>query len=895
VEHEQWKSPISSLVQILLTNKPPENIIQPLEIDQYIPTLISDNASTQLVLIFSSTLVEDLVRIGNDKQDVLLHEAVQLFTYKPIKLVFIACFQSNNDTLKKSALDSLIFWIQYISFAQHSTTLRYNDLNDIFKFLMIHLANYSIESDIFQTIVSIFIDIFEKNPGLFSIDLKNEFNDLISSDWPTQKINEYFRFEDFEGLENFVSLILSFLEMDQLKFCSSIFRHENSKLLTFLLNLTNLPLKPIIEESVSKKFIDFWCKISEIFNDEFDSISLLLKEDEQLIQEIKINSKNTFGEISKIYFNKISLSITRDPGFKSSASDFFSFREDLTELFDSIYSSVGFPLFENLTNNIVNNQDLDQIETSLFLLTALSYNFSNDTVANQVISVLEVLFKSGFLSNFNNLISSNSYDLTRDLYAKTMIRFLGAIGFFYQYESASGEYLNLVIDYLFNCLTAYPSQQAITSKIILQICDDCRVQLTSSISKFEPLLVEMIQNPSINTYTREKLINSISCIIQSIPNPPTQLNHVSKIIELIETSSQPYLAEASNNSLDAQKLEYLLSLFNSLLELAKGLQTPDEFEEKQPQLFRDIQRFYSQSPPFVIDIQQRVIKLIHIFAIEIDSLSSNSQINETATQIYKNGLLEDFGAFSFSSSATLQYAVEKLPRSTPLTYAFLLELLITVFNVGLRPKSLPHQQISNNDVTNVLRTFVIDKWNIIQEDPDLTQISMSLFSSIVQNRPGFFNNDPGSFEFIAKTSIALLYTKEKFIIKSVSKFWTGLLSAKRITAEELEVLRSFIETEIGAFLTYSVFNALIDAARSDIDLYGNIIVLLLAKHPLRFKDWTKEALNKINNDRVNSGLSELQDRELFLKKLLITRGSVRKCNDQIKEFWINANGLISYK
>lgn len=884
----EWINPLKPLVFMLISNQPPS--IDQLNIEVNLMQLVElsykDKTPIRLVLEFSSVLVEDLLKIGKDAEKGIIHEYIHSNVYEITKHLTVFTFESHDDDLILLGLENLSSWILYISFAHNNTAVRYKDLNNLLQYVVGLLQ--SPNEEISDKCSEIATEIFENDPLLMNYELRERFNSLIMSPWSLSKINEYVTNEDFDSLSNFASLIITFLEIDCIQLSSKLMKNEWNEFLKFLLNLTNFPLTPIIQETVSLKFIGFWCQIIEVFTDEMDMIENALNNDSGIIDEVNKNFEILLQELSMIYFRKIQLTVTSDSEFKQNRDAFLSFRGDTVEIFEMIHSKLA-SLFGTLISLILESSDINQIEASLYILTAICVNFTNNYEDDSTVIGVKHLFESNFLSKFNELTSKMPHSQA-ELYVKTSIRFLGSLEFFYTKNNTV--YLNSVIDYLFTCLKNHPEQEILISKTIMELCDNCRSLLVSSIPNFEPILVEMIRNPSINNYTREKFINSISCIIQSIPDPEAQENHVYHILELIEKTSEPALQKASQESLGKDESEYLISLFNSLHELGKGLSLPDDFEEDEPQLYNQFCTFYKNSNN---RIQDKLVRLVNLFAIEIPSLAKNLEVNEKACLIFKVGLLEEFGPFAFTNNVVLQFALSKKSQGISFQIrTYLLELLTTLINTGLHSKVDSSNILSQDDVTNIVEHFIVQDYQKISEDPDLLQLALNMLTQVLVHKPAFLLHNENSIRFSIETALSLLYSHEKFVIKAASKFWTTFLSARKTTRDDSLLIQQIVESELGQTLTFKTFEALIDAARSDVDTYSSIIVILFAKYQLKFKDWLRNALIQIDEQRISNGKKPIHEKELFVKKLMVTRASTRKCNELIKDFWITTNGLVSF-
>jgi hypothetical protein len=831
------------------------------------------------MLSFASILVEDFMK-ESSKEDVQIHQRIEDDIFPLVKNIIIWSLQTTNDSMKLSAIECLNTWFQYISYVQACTVIRYRDLNDIWTYLLLVLQTS--DDELFFSCMELITEIFENNPLVMNHELRTRFDMLISSEWSTQKINRFMSDEEFETLQNFASMIISFLEIDMLRLVSKLFSNSEQARLRFLLNLTDFPLLPVVEENVSKGFIEFWSQILDIFTDDLESLEAATKGDQNLWNEIQNNSKALFQELSMIYFKKVQYQVRSHNEYNHNVKEFNSFRMDVGDLFDLLYSQLGPSLYIGLSSTIVTSTDINEIEASFFLLTTLSSNFSDESVNDELVATVQKLFEIKFLSKLNVILTGQTGS---DLYARFSIKFLGEINFFY--KKSDSAYLNSVIDYLFTCLKSYPTLRLIISKTIMDICDSCRTQLVSSISSFEPILAEVIANATIDTYTREKVVHSVSCIIQSMPDPGAQENYTYNILDIIEKTSQPYLEKAANQQLDERELQYVISLLTCIQEIAKGLQLPDYFEEENEELYNEFKEFWVLNNA---RIQSKLHHMIRLFALDIEPLSKNSEIAERAILIYKIGLLENFGPFAFSYTDVLEFAVSKLGNcDLGKTLPYIFELLITLLNCRLSNKD--RQTLSDGQVTGIINTFVESNLTMIRGDPDLVQLVVSMFTSIVSGRPSYLIQMPDAFRFIVKMALDLLSSREKFVIKAVSRFWVGFLSPKKITQEQDLTWRLMVEQEIGEILTYHTFSGLFDTTRTSVDIYSAIIIILVSKYQLRFKDWATQSLERLDRERKALGKRGLDNREVLLRKVLLTRGSTKKCQELLKTFWKEINGL----
>ncbi|ONH67317.1 Transportin-3 [Cyberlindnera fabianii] len=880
-----WKTPICALAYILSTNSAPA-LDQEVDLNQVLPSLLQDNTSNSLLLDFGSGLVQDHTNEYSLKStkspQATIHDRIFNDIYPIIKHIIIFNLESGNEDMKLSALQSMSVWFQYVSFVEHNSQVRYTDINDLFERVL--ALFHSSEDEVQMKCIEFLTLLFEENPFLMNHPLRYKFQQMIPTEWTMGVINKFMQEEDYESLNKFSLLIAKYLESDELTMTMRLLGEDNDHFLQFLLNLTNFPLKPIVEEQISKNMVDFWARVVDVFTQDRDSINARVKGDPVALDNIIAKSRTLFGELTRIYFDKISLSVINSPGFKDVEQEFARFRENVADIFDNLFTEVGDSLYDGLTSAIASSNDLNQIETSFFLLTNISGSMTEST--SQTLASIDKIFEANFMNRYSELISHHN---ATDVHVKYSIKFLGELEFFY--KKRDQKYVNAVVEYLFTCLKRYPSLELLISRTIMNICDSCRDKLVTSIPLLEPMLLEVVNNPSINSYTREKFINSMGCIIQSMPDPSSQEAYIYNLLVMIENTSQPYLQKAAQNQLTGDELANVNTLFALILELTKGVATPDDMYLDHETEFASLMQYWRSGNS--TRIHHKVMDLLKVFTLDTDMLAYDNDLTRTAVSILQTGLLEDFGPFALPYNSIMEYAMQKMHRcNLEKSYQYLLDLVSSLLNCGLRKKKHSDSQLTDQEVAGLLKTFAADQFGFIQQDPDLLQGCVELFTAVVTHRIGFLMREIETMRFMISTALPLLMSKEKFVIKSVCKFWQKFLgSYSKTTQEEEVVLRNFIEQDIGLSLVENLFRGVLDCARSDLEQYGLVLVFLVVKHQLHLKQWLNVTLDKLNAERISLGKHDLNTKDVFIKKILVTRGTARLVNDALKKFWQESNGL----
>lgn len=851
----------------------------------------------RLLLDFCDIMTSDFIKMGKlDNESSQIHETVHSEIYPTFTRLVLKCLsphlKNGESSLVLAGISSISLWFQYIKTIVESFTLvRYRSFGEDLLWPLIGLLQTEdgvLPDEVFIAITMFFSDVFEEKSNTLDPASKEELNRMIrNTEWCSSKFNKFYyhQEEDSDLAENFIDFIIKFFEMmDLKKFVKYNLIDLPSPVIQFLLSTSSMEGPVIIHDRISRKLIDFWCEVLEVFTDEFDAFQSEL-EDPQLLEQLDSNFKNLAWSISKIYYSKIQLSVMTNDSYDEYKEEIQSFRNDTMELFDIIFSVVGPALIEVMVQHgLLNNSgplDVDNMEAGLFILNSLCSNFSNE-VDERVINSLDLLFHGNFISSYNNTTSNLSGEHT-----KTCVKFLATISFFYK-SNANKQYLFSVMDYLLSLIRSKSSQELIISRAILDICNECRHQFIDSMERFELVMVDILPYAKVANFTREKIINGISFIVQSMKDPSLQEQYVYNLVKHI---SGMIMLEFEKSQQNPETLDYITSLLGSIVSIGKGLSLPDDFKETESETYQRFLDYYSKS----YKVQEELVTL----TINLDHFLFKDGFQQILL-ILKVGLMDDFGPFVFRSEDIINFTSQRINMlgNDETLLKSMLELINRLVVCRMRSSGsvLVHPPLNPGTVTGIIRLYIMNKIEVIREDPSLLIASFNILTSIVTIDPTYImqEEDIEVTRFIADLALKCLDSKEKFLIKSVCKFWTTLTLMKSTkSVQQQSQVKQVIEF-MGLEYTYKVFDSAFKAARSDLEQYGNIVVALISKFQLVFTQWAKLALDRIHEERLNNGDNGLENREVFLKKLLLTRGLSKKTNAILKEYWITTNGLVAF-
>ncbi|KAG0684538.1 hypothetical protein C6P42_001680 [Pichia californica] len=827
-------------------------------------------------------------------------------------------------------LDCLQSWMLYITKIEFDYSLNKIDLNSYFNLIINFMINYNdIDS------LNLISEVYDLNPSLFNYNNKFQLDSILFSNWTINfiKLNEN-NFENLSKLSRFITL---FLNSDLLNLASKIIDKSFDYKFEFLLNLTNFNGNPIIDETFSVDLLDFWILFTECFINDIDNIYLLLKNDNNKIIELNEKSQDYFENLSQIYWEKCHILDFNNNSDNDDADDlqdiedqFINFRRDISELFETLFSISRIKIFNNLTNSIINNlstttnlsiNQIKNIETSLYLLTSISSILTENGILPEFLNDMNLLFKSKFLEKILLIENNNNNENQYNKYLiKNSIKFLSEINWFYENNEIGKFYINEVLIYLFQNLNNN-NYQDLSSKAILMITDSCRYKIINLLDDFENAAKLMIINKfNVEINVRSRIIRSYANILQTIENFELQSNKISNFLNLIynESINAFKIIELNKgNSIILQDINnFLYSMISSLVGLAKGLKLPNDWEdyyEENPNKVKEIYNYWRFNDKFKIN--ELCLKLILLYSFpnefNFNFNFKNKFFFEQILNFFKCGLTEAFpGPFVIKEDLIIEYILKcckyfqqiNIKNNNELFSSInkiieLYGLVINSYHISMTISKITNIQFDIIDLKMdiIINEIFFKQFNEIMIDPDLIQSIFTLFSNIISKYPNDLLKNKEIIK-ILKISIDQIFinNQQRFIIISISKLWCNLIYLRKGKIEDIKKINEIlINKEIGQYLVYNLMKGFINTSRSNIEFFIDIIRALTSKFSKYLSNWIIKSFEKINFENFNNKIIKIEDINLFIKQLLLTRGN-RAANKVIQEFWFKITGMIDY-
>ncbi|KAG7862749.1 hypothetical protein KL939_000068 [Ogataea angusta] len=873
-----WSDPLLALIDCIVSGQVSDSNIADDQIDEALGRL--PWPQIYILLLFAQILAEELVKKeATNVSNVQTHTSVHQHLFPTVqKLMTFLLNLSPEQKLIDTWLDCLVSWVGYASKAEFDSTERY-DLTSLLSICisLVPSTDYAISQKAIETLS----EALETNATFFNSHLKADLLSMLFGEVGVQYVRYFSSQQDEKSVADFARLIIAFLDTDLNALVLKLNDDENAYIFDFLVVLTDYPGIPIDEESVSREFADFWLRFADYCICEDTTLQTLLNDKPGGHEVLSEKIRALFERVTQIYWKKAHVPEDEE-GFSQYKQEFALYRRDIGDLFESVYPLVRLPLIINLLMTIersIQTRKLEDIEPSLYLVTCISKDFGDGEVDPQLVQHLSAILDSNLLP----IVLQLRTDRFRYL-VSTSIQFFSSADWFYK-TNAGTKYLPQILSFLFDCMTDTNLYQLSSSKAISSICSQCRYSLVEFLPSFETIITEMINNTTIDPVVRQRIINAYASIIEGVKDPVIQGENLFKLFDLLDKKSVSVFAElATSNAEEREKMvDYLISLISSVSAVGRGMRLPDEvdgyYTEEQELKVRE---YWTADP---MGIHSKLLTIITNFTMTNEILSENYQIIEEAVNLFKCGLTESLpGPFVFDCATILQFIVTKfnsLKKSH--AYPLLYSLLNSVVTAHYRTLDI-------EALHGTINTIFLSKLPVIEDDPDLVQSSLNLFSTMLTTRPSLLLSNENLLMALLEFAFRHLGSNERFVLKALEKFWTRFITLRKGDRQDTVIVkRLFNETELGYVLTFNVLKYMLATQRSNLETFIEIIKQLVAKYPLMMNKWLREAFQKLNVERER----EIENWEIFVKKIMLTRGT-RNANDLIKDFWLEVNGLINY-
>lgn len=888
----------------------------------------------ELSLIFTEIIIEDVTKYQSRKHGVtkvheVVHEHLYISTMALLNVnITLQVNQMHNITklqLNENVFQCTAAWINYISRARNITSVTM-DLSEIFQNLLNLMCQSTEQTDNFyiaEKVLTILANVFATDPTLMSFDLRQQVEviflgisrlsntniDTSKNAWMLQYMNHLVTHEMTEELKELAICIVDYLQISNLDVCNKLFTtiHSNGtdisqEYIKVLLQMTNFPLVPVMQEFFSVRMVDFWSDLSD---------SYVNLPNESLLPNSTQIGIEIFQQVINIYLPKISLEnqrkiIEEDSHDDSGIHEFDDFRSAVTDLSQNLWSILGNEHLTNMLVSGIGSSDAsllpEESKMSAFYqveaMTFVANSLMSDMTLSESPWILNILNKNKyFISNilvlFQVGIQMPATDKAMSLFKINIIRssskMIGTLaGYFTKNETHLSACVQTLFQGLESCSMNGNANKEVNDKIEVMIiktisivCSICRQQLSGQyLDHFTSVFSSLIQPSStVSSFTRSRLAKSIGYIIECcVQNgPEEQAKYIVQILDMIESLIEQVLD--SPIDIQSQRKDYVLNLLSCISEFGSALIHDEDYES--PALIQQLQQFHNfwNNDPF--QVRSKLLAMIEKL-LSNPTYNKDSSFVEVCCLILGKALtLPDqdphFLRYSMSDITTfmLKYTpVVELTTCLPF-FIYLLEKLTIQFKSQL-----------NVDEFDYLFNEMFIKYypGLIERDPDLLQMMINFVVTILDKAPHLLLTSKCLPNFIIPECLKLLPSNEKFTIVAVTKFWTKFINNRKYSQSDLMTMQNLIGIN-GQQLVYQTMYGLYHTQRSDLNSYTDLIRGLVAKFPMDTKNWLVSTLPQI--------CDKPSIHENFVNRLFVTRGS-RAAGNVILNWWLECTALPSY-
>lgn len=856
-----------------------------------------------LLLLFFAIFVEDVTRLNDYR--LAVHSVIKSDIYP----LLVTCVDYVKHLLSQRNLSheidletskTIASWMTYVP--NIGGELRYSaeEVAPITEYLMIHLdgdCDTDNESNLqlCKECMAVFSEILESDAALLSMETKLALysNLFDEGKWGHNFLNQIVftnRREEFdEEVNAYVYLAIVIAQLNLIRLSKTILEPKTRNVLSILYRLTAIPGVPHIDESISEQTLVFWEEFANIYVDLEDLVEILLEnnDDPSFADAFNDERKRIFDEVSKIYWTKIQIPKASD--YYSSKADFLSYRSNVADFFLVVYNLLKAPFYEGLTNFIAgkaesnfSEEHIAELESTLFLLYKINDDSSYyELQTRALIPCSQRIFNSNIIRSFQLLPSS--LDLTV-VYTSTFLQYLNSNEFYFASDEGFN-HLGEVFNYLFPIVMhGRQPLSFLASKTVTNLCERCSEKLLTFLPSLEPVVLEMLKNPEIDSLVRLRMFNAFSVIARSITDLEEHARIINGLITTIADAARSMIGAALEELNEGQE-EYLISLISCIVNIAKGSGLPDETIDNMSEEFQArFKEFWISDP---LQTKQVVLLIVEELSMNYPPLRQKTIVIEKATQVFKAGLGEKLnGPLTFSNETIAEYAIKVIntlenPNAVPYVFA-LIESLIC-FNFRELEPALVQQLVDR---------LVSDRLSFLKTDPDMMKSAIDLSAKIIECKPSLIIHTDAFVNIILHFALDGLSANETFIVKSVLKFWTNFTSLKKGTKEDQDRINDiFLQQNLGEVLTKKLLQAFLKAPRSSLDGYYMIFRAIIGKFTMQFKQWLVNALREPETTAGSKATEK--DLEMFVHRLVVTRGR-RAANEVLKSFWLLVNGFVEY-
>ncbi|KAK5082951.1 member of the karyopherin-beta [Lithohypha guttulata] len=566
---------------------------------------------------------------------------------------------------------------------------------------------------------------------------------------------------------------------------------------------------------------------------------------------------------------------------------FGDFRFQAKDFFETAFGILGPGLAQDIARTVTQSAALSwsEFEAGLFVLTSISDALTNDP--EKCDSSLAQIFSSEL---WTQAISDSTQIPGR--VRRAVIRLLAEAT---TYLQRNPQFMISSLDFLFRCLQikAFSNQAA---GAIHNLCDSQRTFLVQGLPQFLGTITTL---NNISLHSRGKVLSGIAALIQALPSEEERIEPLQKMLQLVQSLEIKEWDDINIQDDDAP--DPLFDRVSMLAAIAKGLQSPSDtpIDLETPSIGNNT--FWTNGPG--TPTQQAILQMLS------ESWSrllepQNGDLVAVCCELLRAGFKE-------AHPSPFKFA--------PITETELLCALIDLRNsnldqtmntsscfVSAAPPPMPG---SSSNIERLLqRVIAITKEAILTMNSPIPDASFNPPSSIcdfiVRCMPKFgveILGSPSALELMTTifdfTILLLRSTTDVLPRRIAAAFFTSFLDLTEPSSKFMHntaasfTLTSLLDTYSPTILGSTLHLLAGECARSEIEVFSQLLRAFILKQPMRAKRIMQEAIKPESAVLTQKALeaTKSEQRARFVAQVEALRGG-RKTNEIVRDFWISCKG-----
>ncbi|KAI1384480.1 ARM repeat-containing protein [Hypoxylon trugodes] len=788
----------------------------------------------------------------------------------------------------KDSLDCLQPWLKYTGRNEARMPIL-----EQFHTLVDPIINLLPNDETYDPTIELLTTLLEDWPTFFKKEHYESLYVVFESAWGQEKYRVLIESDDMEDESvRYGSFMLAF-GLSEIVAIHNASDERAQRFLTSLVGLLRAKGYPGVDDRIFVPALEFWSNIAQFLPDSPDFSPENPQWDKPpLWQVMQAASEGS----QKIKYPHISVYNSWDSSEKLA---FGEARKDVGDFLEMVYSLVGSPLLSIFADKLLealSRSAWAELEAAAFCFCSLSdcawRNESNDEIMTKVFG--SPLFDTLLVGQ--NLVPVRA--------RQTCLNMIDRYSHYFQVHS---EYLPAALNLLFSSMSDR-HLVASSSKSIYGLCSFCRKLLPSELDTFLEQYGSLRGN-CVDSSAEERVAGAIAAIIQAVPDQDRKTSASQKLLSMIVTdveislqlSSQPegVLIPTDNpaaiRAFDAQtrremesfpasevSLQLALRALRCLSSMAKGLEADTIDVDSDTEAEADTDNDNNQAP-INSALNQMQLDIMNILARIKDTFSNSSEVVEVISSIIRAGFSEtDPGPFVFPPLMLTEFTTGRWHKNA--------STMVNLASAFVTSVLYSNQRKYIGEVVNKLIPWVIDLLDQLsapEEEPELAQYGVELAQRIMVRCPEIFMAQPANLlEFLFMFALKVLNGNEPLPKQAAADFWATFLTLKT----EDESVRAIINNAT-VYLGPKLSEALIHnfggkAARSELNKLCDPLKKLITQH-VNARQWLQDALQ---GPSFPSELVTAEDKELFLKKIIMLRGQ-RPTNSTVNQFWARCRGI----